>query len=1544
MNNSFWGHWVHRAITLFLTLLCLSTMVRADYAEQSYSAASAPGVSSKSLGFDFLSGTINYSQSDIVGVLPYTRIYQGSVRSSMRFSMNFYDKLIATAGWTDNYDNFLDFQNISANERLYRIRLPGELHATYFVWNSTMNTWKRMYSSSPEEVMVGATGILTKSDLGEYSIIKSAEVLNIKKYGVTYVTTASPYQSGTAKYLRVASVSSPSTGKTLTLSYDAALNMTQVQDNRGSTLTFTRAFKENATATTQTANEKTVITAVTYAGASGTQTASYTYEAAWNKNAVLSDDVVYKLISTTSTVGGTRSFAYEQLMAPWTNLYLRQNGANCFAEPCLSYVKVPVLTQVKNANLDTQSQIIATQNYSYNTATKGFNTATATIRGYAPVNSSTVSDMTVRYDDMQGKVFLDSFKPNGTTTVTASTLVSVAETEVTLANGFTYLDNSQVTLTYTSPTNFAAFTVGNQPIASMVNDSYYSRLVSYTTLGGAKIELSYDDLNRIKQSIETDLVKNTSRTTTYTYGALSNGEANPYKIPTTITKPYQTITNVVNANGQITRQTISSSQTDSFDKVTDYTYYPNGLLNTVTPVRSSTNGTVSTNDTVSYTYDDWGNVATETRYRTNFSTNVQTSLITKHQEYNSAGQPKRTVYPDGRATEYTYNNRLQKEQQRTGIWNGSALTGNILSQTWAYNDLNQVTSACDADSVCTFYHLYDALSRPIIVTKNDGSYTTYSYHPNNTPKSVIQRNAQDVISAQQYYTLDANGRVEQERSGATAGSNTVNKTYDVNGNLSTSTTANGLKDSWTYDALNRVETHTDPAGKITTKNYDLEDNLKTNTDPIGETFQYNYRNGGVKSSDSTNSLINNQYQTDALDNIKSSQTDTRQCAYPLHNEDNLAHVKDCQTDNAPFRRVYELYHYNNLTGLLEDADQHYPNGDANLSGKGSRTTYSYDEHQRLSAKVQYNKKLSPQPLVNGYGYTNGGRLAAIQYPSGRSVTYTYDNAGRVNGVYNNNAALITNISYDGSDRSTGWSWGWWQGSQVQQEYVYDANTHQLTQVNHLNKNSGKPPLLGTCAGYDRDGRVNSLCDSFGQQYQISLDSLGRVTTNKKLSNNQTQGNYTYDDNGNRTVAWSDRPATYYDLYQYSGNKQTGLSRNDAIQPITQIAEGIIATNQLIPVYDATGRRLLDTQANGTVGWYHYNHKNERTYKQVGTEQARQFAYDEAGHLIGEYTLAGAAINEYIWLGDTPIAVIRNGILHYITADALNTPRVITNASNGGVVWAWSYEGVFGEVAPVNYQPTAFEFNLRFAGQYADAHSGLFYNHHRYYSPRLGRYMEPDPIGLEGGLNPYAYAGSNPVMNTDPSGLMVPLTLQEMGMAFVGNGHLNQAITNFERSQFNSQIPTVDMANANLKINGGFGKDVSVNASRLRVEPNGTGNWQLNEATDRYQLSVRVNGWLNESGSWVNEGPFSIPTGDSRAYWVYGQLTLSDNHKLFSDPYNFEYHSLNSESFLDNSKVVARNALTWIGGLYSGTKPNTPGYFHNFYGSPYCPTCPALPSK
>ncbi|WP_236209927.1 RHS repeat-associated core domain-containing protein, partial [Pseudomonas tohonis] len=60
--------------------------------------------------------------------------------------------------------------------------------------------------------------------------------------------------------------------------------------------------------------------------------------------------------------------------------------------------------------------------------------------------------------------------------------------------------------------------------------------------------------------------------------------------------------------------------------------------------------------------------------------------------------------------------------------------------------------------------------------------------------------------------------------------------------------------------------------------------------------------------------------------------------------------------------------------------------------------------------------------------------------------------------------------------------------------------------------------------------------------------------------------------------------------------------------------------------------------------------------------------------------------------------------------------------------------------------------LRFPGQVADAHSALYYNYFRDYDPETGRYVESDPIGLDGGLNTYGYVGGNPLISVDYYGL------------------------------------------------------------------------------------------------------------------------------------------------------------------------------------------------
>ncbi|MDX6841737.1 RHS repeat domain-containing protein [Hafnia paralvei] len=98
-------------------------------------------------------------------------------------------------------------------------------------------------------------------------------------------------------------------------------------------------------------------------------------------------------------------------------------------------------------------------------------------------------------------------------------------------------------------------------------------------------------------------------------------------------------------------------------------------------------------------------------------------------------------------------------------------------------------------------------------------------------------------------------------------------------------------------------------------------------------------------------------------------------------------------------------------------------------------------------------------------------------------------------------------------------------------------------------------------------------------------------------------------------------------------------------------------------------------------------------------------------------------------------------------DHLGTPQELVTA-RGDIVWSavfYSYGQMRFMLANDVPQP------LRFQGQYYDKESGLSYNRYRYYDDCALRYLSPDPIGLAGGVNAYAYLQ-----------IMVPIELMNGG--------------------------------------------------------------------------------------------------------------------------------------------------------------------------------------
>lgn len=169
-----------------------------------------------------------------------------------------------------------------------------------------------------------------------------------------------------------------------------------------------------------------------------------------------------------------------------------------------------------------------------------------------------------------------------------------------------------------------------------------------------------------------------------------------------------------------------------------------------------------------------------------------------------------------------------------------------------------------------------------------------------------------------------------------------------------------------------------------------------------------------------------------------------------------------------------------------------------------------------------------------------------------------------------------------------------------------------------------------------------------------------------------------------------------------------------------------------------------------VGSYLYSAFGQRVQKVAGGITT-QLLYDRIGHLLEEANGSGAALRDYIWFDDVPVAMVddtgASPVIYYIHTDQLGTPQKMTDGSANivrdnvsdpfgnaiatqGMNWDAANWGSF------NWAVSMLSLsNFRFPGQYFDSETGLNQNWNRDYDPTTGRYVQSDPVGLAAGLTP-----------------------------------------------------------------------------------------------------------------------------------------------------------------------------------------------------------------
>jgi RHS repeat-associated protein len=343
-----------------------------------------------------------------------------------------------------------------------------------------------------------------------------------------------------------------------------------------------------------------------------------------------------------------------------------------------------------------------------------------------------------------------------------------------------------------------------------------------------------------------------------------------------------------------------------------------------------------------------------------------------------------------------------------------------------------------------------------------------------------------------------------------------------------------------------------------------------------------------------------------------------------------------------------------------------------------------------------------------YGYDPADNRTTVAYPGGTTVTYTFDALNRMDTV-TYGALQLANYDWDTLSRRDMVQLNAGTLS-MDLEYEDDDDLESLA-------HTGPRPLTFDFERND-SGQILNLIASDGTFLSRPVSTVGVGYVPDRLNRYTSVGGtaFTWDTNGNLTGDGT---------YTYEYDEENRLR--------TAVGGGVSSSYE----YDPLGRRRAKA-VNGTLIRFVSDNAEEIEERDASQAVLRRYMY-------------GSGIDERIAMIEvaTPTNCPGGGGRCYYLTNWQGSTTTLVNQD--GSLNATYHYGPYGEQTNWNPADAATGNPFRYTGRRFDPETGLYYYRARYYSPKLGRFLQTDPVGNDDDINLYLYSGNDPTNFVDHTG-------------------------------------------------------------------------------------------------------------------------------------------------------------------------------------------------